>query len=121
MLGTSDFVSRVQGKQETFTCAAEESCLSGKPTALLLLMTGTALPSVSCFLFFEKQMLFLAFCNFLCVRFITRKCFHSSAKVADKIQLIENMLDKVDEMIIGGGMAFTFLKVLENMEVSGAA
>ena len=33
------------------------------------------------------------------------------AKVADKIQLIENMLDKVDEMIIGGGMAFTFLKV----------
>ena len=33
------------------------------------------------------------------------------AKVADKIQLIENMLDKVDEMIIGGGMAYTFLKV----------
>lgn len=35
----------------------------------------------------------------------------------DKIQLINNMLDKVDEMIIGGGMAFTFLKVLNNMEV----
>lgn len=35
----------------------------------------------------------------------------------DKIQLINNMLDKVDEMIIGGGMAFTFLKVLDNMEV----
>ena len=121
MLGTSDFVSRVQGKQETFTCAVEESCLSGKPAASLLLMTGTALPSVSSFLFCEKQMLQLAFCNFLYVRFITRKCFHSSAKVADKIQLIENMLDKVDEMIIGGGMAFTFLKVLENMEVSGTA
>ena len=41
----------------------------------------------------------------------------ASAKVADKIQLIENMLDKVNEMIIGGGMAFTFLKVLHNMEV----
>ena len=40
-----------------------------------------------------------------------------SAKVADKIQLIENMLDKVDEMIIGGGMAFTFLKVINGMEV----
>lgn len=39
------------------------------------------------------------------------------AKVADKIQLIENMLDKVNEMIIGGGMAFTFLKVLNNMKV----
>lgn len=37
----------------------------------------------------------------------------------DKIQLINNMLDKVDEMIIGGGMAFTFLKVLNNMEVRG--
>ncbi|RWS14042.1 Phosphoglycerate kinase 1-like protein [Dinothrombium tinctorium] len=39
------------------------------------------------------------------------------AKVKDKIQLIENMLDKVNEMIIGGGMAFTFLKVLKNMEI----
>jgi len=39
------------------------------------------------------------------------------AKVADKIQLIENMLDKVDEMIIGGGMAFTFRKVIDKMEI----
>ncbi|XP_006632690.1 phosphoglycerate kinase 1 [Lepisosteus oculatus] len=39
------------------------------------------------------------------------------AKVKDKIQLINNMLDKVNEMIIGGGMAFTFLKVLNNMEI----
>merc|ERR1719209_780498 len=39
------------------------------------------------------------------------------AKVADKIQLIENMLDKVDEMIIGGGMAFTFRKVMDNMKI----
>lgn len=41
----------------------------------------------------------------------------SSAKVTDKIQLINNMLDKVDELIIGGGMAFTFLKVLNNMKI----
>lgn len=40
------------------------------------------------------------------------------AKVKDKIQLIENMLDKVDEMMVVGGMAFTFLKVTKNMEVS---
>ena len=39
------------------------------------------------------------------------------AKVKDKIQLIENLLDKVDEMIIGGGMAFTFKKVLNNVNV----
>jgi phosphoglycerate kinase len=32
------------------------------------------------------------------------------AKVADKIPVIENLLPKVDKLIIGGGMAFTFLK-----------
>jgi len=39
------------------------------------------------------------------------------AKVADKIKLIENMLDKVDEMIIGGGMAYTFLKVAHDVQI----
>lgn len=39
------------------------------------------------------------------------------SKVSDKIQLIENLLDKVDEMIIGGGMSFTFKKVLHNMSI----
>jgi len=32
------------------------------------------------------------------------------AKVSDKISVIENLLDKVDSLIIGGGMAYTFLK-----------
>lgn len=32
------------------------------------------------------------------------------AKVADKIRVIENLLPKVDSLLIGGGMAFTFLK-----------
>ena len=39
------------------------------------------------------------------------------AKVADKILLIENLLDKVNDMIIGGGMAYTFVKVLHGMEI----
>jgi phosphoglycerate kinase len=39
------------------------------------------------------------------------------AKVADKIPLIRNLLDKADEIIIGGGMTFTFKKVLESMEI----
>ncbi|KAL4843198.1 hypothetical protein H8958_006691 [Nasalis larvatus] len=42
------------------------------------------------------------------------------AKVAYKIQLINNMLDKVNEMIIGGRMVFNFLKVLSNMEIGGS-
>jgi phosphoglycerate kinase len=32
------------------------------------------------------------------------------AKVSDKIAVIENLLDKVDTLIIGGGMAYTFLR-----------
>lgn len=32
------------------------------------------------------------------------------AKVSDKILLIENLLEKVDNLIIGGGMAYTFAK-----------
>lgn len=32
------------------------------------------------------------------------------AKVSDKIQLIEALLDKVDNLLIGGGMAYTFIK-----------
>merc|ERR1712151_616667 len=39
------------------------------------------------------------------------------AKVSDKIQLIMNMLDKVDKMIIGGGMAYTFLKIKDGMAI----
>ena len=31
------------------------------------------------------------------------------AKVADKLKVINNLLDKVDTLIIGGGMAYTFL------------
>ena len=38
------------------------------------------------------------------------------AKIADKIPLIRNLIDKADEIIIGG-MAFTFKKVLNGMEI----
>ncbi|ODV98119.1 hypothetical protein PACTADRAFT_53312 [Pachysolen tannophilus NRRL Y-2460] len=39
------------------------------------------------------------------------------AKVSDKIQLIDNLLDKVDVIIIGGGMAFTFNKVIKGTSI----
>jgi len=42
------------------------------------------------------------------------------AKVADKIPLISNLLDKADEIIIGGGMAFTFKNVLSNMPIGSS-
>jgi phosphoglycerate kinase len=34
------------------------------------------------------------------------------AKVSDKIGVIDNLLDKVDTLIIGGGMAYTFLRAM---------
>ena len=37
------------------------------------------------------------------------------AKVSDKIAVIENFIDKVDTLIIGGGMAFTFLRAQGNV------
>jgi phosphoglycerate kinase len=42
------------------------------------------------------------------------------AKIADKIPLINNLLDKANAIIIGGGMAFTFKKVCENVEIGAS-
>lgn len=42
------------------------------------------------------------------------------AKVKDKIQLIMNLLDKCNEMIIGGGMAFTFLKKTKGISIGSS-
>ncbi len=39
------------------------------------------------------------------------------AKVSDKIQLIDNLLTKVNSLIICGGMAYTFKKTLENVKI----
>jgi len=42
------------------------------------------------------------------------------AKVTDKIQVIESLLDRVDEMVIAGGMCFTFLKESAKMQIGAS-
>lgn len=42
------------------------------------------------------------------------------AKVSDKILLIDNLISKVDSLIITGGMAFTFKKTLENVKIGNS-
>ena len=42
------------------------------------------------------------------------------AKIADKIPLINNLLDKANVLIIGGGMAFTFAKVVFGKKIGGS-
>ncbi|OJJ38883.1 hypothetical protein ASPWEDRAFT_103025 [Aspergillus wentii DTO 134E9] len=42
------------------------------------------------------------------------------SKVSDKILLIDNLLPKVDSLIVTGGMAFTFKKTLENVKIGGS-
>jgi len=52
-------------------------------------------------------------------------CYHKDksivilggAKVHDKIPLLNNMIDKVDEIIVGGGVSYTFLKKVYGMEI----
>jgi phosphoglycerate kinase len=42
------------------------------------------------------------------------------AKIADKIPLIRSLIDKADDIIIGGGMAYTFHKVLNGMKIGNS-
>jgi len=81
-------------------------------------MAGVDLPIKACGLLMKKELDYFAKAlesptkPFLAIL--------GGAKVADKIQLIENLLDKVTDMIVGGGMAFTFLKVMHNMEIGSS-
>ena len=74
--------------------------------------TGIAsfLPAVSGFLI-EKELEFLG--NALDDPKRPFVAILGGKKVSDKIAVIDNLLDKVDTLLIGGGMAYTFLKSME--------
>ena len=73
--------------------------------------TGVAsyLPAVSGFLI-EKELEFLG--NALDNPQRPFVAILGGKKVSDKIGVIENLLEKVDKLLIGGGMAYTFLKAM---------
>ena len=81
-------------------------------------MTGVQLPQRACGYLMKKEL--DAFSAVLDHPKRPLLAILGGAKVADKIQLISNLLDKADEIIIGGGMAYTFLKVRDNMEIGNS-
>ncbi|CAL8069925.1 unnamed protein product [Calicophoron daubneyi] len=81
-------------------------------------MVGCQLPHKACGFLMEKELTYFAKALESPVRpFLA---ILGGAKVSDKILLIKNMLDKVNELIITGGMAFTFLKKLNNMKIGSS-
>jgi len=71
-------------------------------------MTGVQLPQRACGYLMKKELDFLG----AAVENPKRPfvAILGGAKVSDKISVIHNLLPKVDRLIIGGGMAFTFAK-----------
>jgi len=78
-------------------------------------MVGVALPVKAAGFLMQKEL--AAFAKVLDEPAKPVLAILGGAKVSDKIQLIKNMIDKVDKLIIGGGMAYTFLKVNNGMSI----
>ena len=81
-------------------------------------MTGVQLPQRACGYLMKKEL--DAFAAVLESPQRPMLAILGGAKIADKIPLIENLLDKANEIIIGGGMAFTFKKVLSRMAIGAS-
>jgi phosphoglycerate kinase len=81
-------------------------------------MVGVALPQKAAGFLMEKEL--NAFAAVLDHPKRPLLAILGGAKIADKIPLITNLLEKADEIIIGGGMAYTFKKVLNGMEIGGS-
>lgn len=81
-------------------------------------ISGIALPKRACGFLMKKELEYFSKVLYSPDRPLL--AILGGAKVKDKIQLIENLLDKVNEMIIVGGMAFTFLKQLKGMSIGNS-
>ena len=81
-------------------------------------MTGVQLPQRACGYLMAKEL--NAFSAVLESPKRPLLAILGGAKVADKIQLINNLLDKADTIIIGGGMAFTFKKIISGMTIGNS-
>ncbi|OMJ25861.1 Phosphoglycerate kinase [Smittium culicis] len=73
-------------------------------------MVGVNLPIRAAGLLMQKELLYFA--QALETPKHPYLAILGGAKVSDKIQLINSLLDKVDSIIVAGGMAYTFIKVL---------
>lgn len=78
-------------------------------------MVGVALPHKAAGFLMEKEL--KAFASVLEHPKRPLLAILGGAKIADKIPLITNLIEKADEIIIGGGMAYTFKKENEGMEI----
>ena len=81
-------------------------------------MVGVALPQKAAGFLMEKEL--NAFAAVLDHPKRPLLAILGGAKIADKIPLITNLIEKADEIIIGGGMSFTFKKVLDGMEIGAS-
>ena len=81
-------------------------------------MVGVALPEKAAGFLMEAEL--KAFAKVLDTPDRPLLAILGGAKIADKIPLIKNLIEKADKIIIGGGMAYTFHKQLRGMKIGGS-
>jgi len=81
-------------------------------------MVGVALPDKAAGFLMEAEL--KAFAKVLDTPERPLLAILGGAKIADKIPLIKNLIEKADKIIIGGGMAYTFHKQLRGMKIGGS-
>lgn len=81
-------------------------------------MVGVTLPVKAAGFLMEAEL--KAFANVLETPERPLLAILGGAKIRDKIPLIKNLIDKADKIIIGGGMAYTFHKVLRGTPIGSS-